>query len=103
MTLATLTLTETDAVPVDVPAALVLPALMTWTAAMLRLPVERMPASPASTKPFGAMIDVAGSDSRHGGENADAAAGGETREVRLDGGALWIDEHAGRRGGFDGL
>ena len=47
--------TEEAGVPVEVPETEMLPALRTWVAAMVRLPEERMPASPASTKPAGAM------------------------------------------------
>src|ERR1700735_57915 len=41
--------------PVEVPTTVILAAPMTCTAAILRLPATRMPASPAFTSPFGAM------------------------------------------------
>ena len=48
-------------------------------------------------------VDVAGLDAGDGREDSDAATGGKTREVGLDGGGLRIDDHAGRRSGKDGL
>jgi hypothetical protein len=43
-----------DGTPAEVPAAAMLSALTTATAAMFKLPVLWMPASPASTEPAGA-------------------------------------------------
>ena len=75
-------------------------AFSTVVAAMFRLPVERMPASPASTMPLGAMRSTSPALTPcDGREHADAAAGREAAEIGLHVGARDIDGHArGRRG-----
>ena len=69
-----------------------LPALRMTIAARLILPDERMPASPASMKPVGAISDVAGRRALDSLQHADAAAGGQARGIEDAGTGLRIDQ-----------